>query len=94
MSKKQKNHVPGLPQRLVDYCENRMLDFHQYSLYHMRIMDGGFTVLDVWTTGRYYILTTDYLAMVGEGVERGGEKGYIPTNNLEDWLDKLFFPRG
>lgn len=62
----------------------------------MRLMDGGFTVLDIWTTGRYYVLTTDYLAMMGKGfVERGAEKGWVnPDNEAEfhQWLDRLFFP--
>lgn len=89
---KQKNHIAGLSERLVEYAEKRVLDFHQYSPYHMRIMDGGFTVLDVWTTGRYFVLTTDYNEMLdGAVVERGGEKGWIPTDDLWPFLDKLFY---
>lgn len=91
---KQKNHIPGLIDQLTEYCEKRVLDFHQYSPYHMRIMDGGFVVLDVWTTGRYYVLMTDYLAMFdGEKIERAGEKGWIPTgaNRLWNFLDELFY---
>lgn len=89
---KQKNNIPGLSERLVNYAEKRVLDFHQYSPYHMRIMDGGYVAIDVWTTGRYYILMTDYLEMFGPGiVERGGEKGFIDTTNLWPFLDKIFF---
>lgn len=89
---KQKNHVPGLSERLINYAERRVLDFHQYSPYHMRIMDGGYTVLDVWTTGRYYILTTDYLEMLeGNKTERGSEKGFVPLNAMWEFLDQIFF---
>lgn len=89
---KQKNHVPELADRLNQYAEKRMLDIHQYSPYHMRIMDGGFVVLDVWTTGRYFVVMTDYLeAFDGNVTERGGEKGQLPLNELWPFLDTLFF---
>lgn len=90
---KQKNHIPGLADKLTEYCEKRNLDMHQYSPYHMRIMDGGYVVLDVWTTGRYYVLMTDYQEMLdGEKVERGGEKGQLPmTGGLWSFLDVLFY---
>lgn len=88
---RQKHHVPGLLDKLTDYSERRALDLHQYSPYHLRIMDGGYTVLDVWTTGRYYVLTTDYLALLdGNVVERAGEKGTLP-DDLWPFLDKLFY---
>lgn len=95
MSRRKNIHYDSLSTMLDAYAAKASLDYHRYSKYHMRLMDGGFTVLDVWTTGRYYILTTDYLEMIGEGiVERGGEKGDIPTNKgqLIEWLNKLFFP--
>lgn len=97
MSHKKRFHDDTLPITLKQYAYDRTLDFHQYSEYHMRLMDGGFTVLDVWTTGRYYIMSTDYAAMLGEEtiIERGGEKGQLPatrTEVLQDWLDRLFFP--
>lgn len=89
---KPKNHVPQLGNRVAFYAEKRMLDFHQYSLYHMRVMDGGFVVVDIWTTGRYYVVMTDYLEMLeGNVVERGGEKGQLPLDNLEEFLDILFY---
>lgn len=89
---KQKNHIPGLADKLANYADERKLDFHQYSPYHMRMMDGGYVVLDVWTTGRYFVLMTDYLAMLeGNIVERGGEKGQLPLDDLQGFLDKLFY---
>ncbi len=92
MSKKQKNHINGLAERLTNYAEKRVLDYHQYTPYHLRITDGGYTVLDVWTTGRYYILTTDYSEMLDGAVpERGGEKGNIPVDNLWAFLDTIFY---
>jgi hypothetical protein len=93
MSRKPKYHIPNLAIRLQKYAEERKLDFAKYSPFHMRIMDGGFTTLDIWTTGRYYIVTTDYLEMIGPGEdERTGEKGQIKMSHIEDWLDQLFFP--
>lgn len=95
MSRKSNKHFDHLPAMLRQYAEERSLDFHHYSPYHMRLMDGGFCVLDIWTTGRYYALTTDYHAMNPDfrTIERGGEKGHIPTQQpeLNDWLDKFFF---
>lgn len=95
MSRRRKYHIPAITTTIENYAKSHMLDFHQYSEYHMRLMDGGYTVLDIWTTGRYYFLTTDYLAMIGPGyIERGGEKGEIPTpaTKMIEWLDKAFFP--
>lgn len=89
---KQKNHIPGLVDKLTEYCEKRNLDMHQYSPYHLRIMDGGYVVLDVWTTGRYYILMTDYNeAFDGNVVERQGEKGQLPVDDLWPFFDAIFF---
>lgn len=89
---KPKNHIPELVDRLSNYAERRVLDFSQYSPYHMRIMDGGYVILDVWTTGRYYVVMTDYQEMTDGNVrERGGEKGQIPLKDLWPFLDKLFF---
>lgn len=94
MSRKPKNHVPRLHERLAAYCEARGLTTHMYSPYHMRVFDDGFTVLDVWTTGRYYIQTTDYKQQYDDGVipERFGEKGNLPvTLGLWPFLDGIFF---
>lgn len=90
---KRKVHFNSLPDLLTSYAQLRGLDFQRYSEFHMRLMDGGFCVLDVWTTGKYFVLVTDYSSM-GEGraIERGGEKGWIPTEktSLNKWLDKFF----
>lgn len=96
MSKK-KPQFKELPLLLEEYATLRELEYHRYSPYHMRIMDSGFTVLDVWTSSRYYVLTTDYNAektsRLTSVIERGGEKGCIPTTQpeLQIWLDELFF---
>lgn len=97
MGRKRRQHYEHIPVLLESYCAGRTLDFQRYSEFHLRLMDGGYTVLDVWTTGRYYILTTDYLSLLGAHtmIERAGEKGVIPTQNEADlfaWLDTLFFP--
>lgn len=89
---KPKNHIPGFADRIQNYAEKRSLDLHQYSPYHFRIMDGGYVVVDLWTTGRYYILMTDYLEMTdGNVIERGGEKGSLPLE-LDGYLDNIFYP--
>lgn len=94
VSRRKKQHIPELPSLLDSYAVARALQLDKYSEYHMRLMDGGYTVLDIWTTGRYYVLTTDYRAMVSASItERGGEKGELPSvHKLYDWLDKMFFP--
>ena len=89
---KPKNHIPGFIDKMNAYAEKRMLDLAQYSPYHLRLSDGGYTVIDIWTTGRYYVLTTDYLEMAGGGVERSGEKGQLPLT-FEDYLNDIFYPR-
>ena len=95
MSKRKNVHYDELPGMLYDYANDRGLDFSQYSVYNMRLMDGGYCVLDVWTTSRYWVMTTDYHAMNPQKkiVERGGEKGFLPVTNqqLIAWLDKFFF---
>lgn len=89
---KQKNHIPGLIDKLTAYAEVRALDMHQYSPYHIRIMDGGYVTVDLWTTGRYYILMTDYAEMTDGNIpERQGEKGQLPTQQLQAFLDKIFY---
>jgi hypothetical protein len=89
---KPKNHILTLRDDLQNYAESRMLDIHQYSPYHIRIMDGGYVVADFWTTGRYYIVMTDYSEMTDDNiVEREGEKGQLPTKELSEFLDGIFF---
>lgn len=94
MSRKPKNHIPKFAERISEYVHARGLDVSQYSQWHMRIFDEGYTILDVWTTGRYYILTTDYAEKYdGNVVEREGEKGQLPITIEEFWpfLDGIFF---
>lgn len=94
MTKRKPTGIEINPDAVEMYATSRGLDFHQYSKYHMRLMDGGYTVLDIWTTGRYYVLTTDYVEFAKGTVERGGEKGLVPGSyeELEKWLDNLFYP--
>lgn len=90
--KKPKNHIPGFIEKIDAYAEVRGLDVHHYSPYHMRLMDGGYVVVDVWTTGRYFIMMTDYLALTdGNEVERGGEVGQLPLT-FDKFLDGVFYP--
>lgn len=73
----------------------RLLDFKQFSPFHMRITDGGYTILDVWTTGKYYIVRSNYHQMLDTPiVERGGEKGRLGTTEYAIYkhLDGIFYP--
>lgn len=89
---KQKNHIPGFVDKISEYADKRLLDMHQYSPYHLRLMDGGYVVLDVWTTGRYYLVMTDYESLFDGGIEeREGEKGFLPIEKLWPFLDTIFF---
>lgn len=91
---RSKQHIKWLPAALTEYAKLRTLDFAQYSEYHMRIMDGGYVTVDFWTTGRYYILMTDYHLLSDKPiVERQGEKGSVPTkqSKLTKFLDGIFY---
>lgn len=89
---KPKNHIPGFSEKMEAYSDSRSLDLHRYSPYHFRIMDGGYVVVDVWTTGRYYVLMTDYNELTDDNVvERQGEKGQLPLT-FERFLDDIFYP--
>ena len=84
----------SLIQTLRDYAESRTLELTEFTDIHTRLTD-GYTVMDIWpTTGRYYILSTNYADMTTKPiVERGGEKGFVPLgkNKIFDWLDIVFF---
>lgn len=83
----------ALPDRLQQYAERRVLDCNRFSRYHMRIDDGGYIEVDVWTTGKYHIRKTDYRTMMGKSyIERNNETGTLPLDHLEAYLDKIFFP--
>jgi hypothetical protein len=82
-----------LPSLLERYATRCGFEFHQYSPFHLRLIDQDFTVIDCWTTGKYYVKQTNYnLQTTKRIIERGGEKGWLPSDNkLEQWLDKLFY---
>ncbi len=96
--REKKVHYPQLKRALRSYAEARLLDFHMYSPWHMRIMYAEFVCLDVWTTGKYYVKETNYCDMEGkQTVERGGEKGqfileeFDKFEELYKFLDDLFY---
>jgi len=76
------------PQLMQSYASKRDLKYHRYSPYHMRIIYGDRVTLDCWTTGKYWVKECNYRI---EKRTRGGQKGYLPTKKLYEWLDKLFF---
>lgn len=92
---KRKQHIPNLLNTLSDYADARELLFLAFSKYHMRMTDEGFTVIDIWTTGRYYVVSTDYNVKYPDAplIERQGEKGSLPLEmtELHAFLDTLFF---
>lgn len=81
----RKLHRLNLEHQLAQYARQRALEFKAFSMYHMRITDPGYTEVDCWTTGRYYIRQT-------VRVERNSEKGSLPDGDyLPEWLDNIFY---
>lgn len=94
MSKRKKTYYSGLAELLKSYAEKRTFDYHRYSEYHMRIIDSGFTVVDCWTSGKYWIKQTEYFQQTDKDIiERAGETGLLPLGEkqLFEFLDKIFF---
>lgn len=88
----KKIHYPDLPRKLIKYANTRALEFHSYSAYHMRIIYTDFVCLDVWTTAKYYVKESNYCDMGGkQTIERAGETGVLDLENLEDFLDDIFY---
>lgn len=86
MARKRKTHNWELPAALESYAQERGIEYTRFSPFHMRISYDR-AVVDIWTSNRYWVKETDY----GTGiVERGGEKGELPSNT-SDFLDKLLF---
>lgn len=93
----KKFHYDELPFWLHDYAKSLFLDYEQYSAWHLRLKDEAGTVcIDFWTTGKYYILETNFHRYRGMHIrERAGEKGKVNVKDkkkLYKWLDELFFP--
>lgn len=94
MSKKYVKHYPEIRSYLKQYAESRALEFNQFTEYHMRVIDDGFTTVDVWSSGKYFIKQTNYYLQSDEGVtERYGEHGRISIGKAEmfDFLDDIFY---
>lgn len=93
MSKKRRRNDNVL-QTLNAYSDSRTIDVIQFSELHCRMTD-DFTSIDFWpTTGRYWIMKTNYFEQGGKGVnERGSEKGELPhgKDSIFQFLDELFF---
>lgn len=93
MGRKRSIHYPQLESFMKEFADEYDMTYQRYGAYHMRLL-GPFTVLDVWTTGRYYVLGTDYYKMAPGIIERGAEKGFVPTKKKPfiDFLHKLYYP--
>lgn len=71
---KYKTHKrTDIPDMLTKYATDRGLKVEQYSPWHFRIFYTAATV-DVWTTGKFYVLQSDY---GGKAIESGGRKGTL-----------------
>ncbi len=97
MSRKPKIHYNHLADWLSSYAKSNLLEFKTYSPYHLRLEleSEKLLILDVWTTGKYYVAKTNYQDYAKGNLDRSGEKGRIKTadkNKLYKWLDKLFYP--
>ena len=93
MSRKRNIHYPQLESFMKEFADEYDVTYQRYGAYHMRLL-GPFTVLDVWTTGKYYVLKTDYDKMAPGIIERGGERGLAPTKKkpFHGFLHKLYLP--
>lgn len=97
MGKRPSVHYRNLPKWLKEWADDSMVEFMQFSEYHMRLTDSTFNSLDIWTTGKYYAKQTDYNGMIPEMklIERGGETGVVPVHDrkeLELFLHTFFYP--
>lgn len=94
MGGRKKYHNLDLPQILEAYAKRRSVKFDKYSQFHMRLLYSPIAVIDIWTTEKYYIVTTNYSETGGKGLtERGGETGFVPHEQaqLTKFLDELLF---
>lgn len=93
LSMAKTHHNWQLPALLEGYAKSRTLDFHRYSEYHMRVIDSDFTILDCWTSEKYWIKETNYYKQKLGIVERAGESGFLPSKKkkLYQFLDKIFY---
>lgn len=96
MSRKKNPYHEEIIVNLQLYATSRSLDLAQYSKWHYRITNDSYTILDIWSSAKYYIMETDYASYSGnhDTGERTGEKGKLPATEgkvLFDWLDKIFY---
>lgn len=90
----KKYHNKRLPYALENYADSRTLEFYRYSAYHMRIIDDGYTIVDLWTTEKYWIKETNYYKQSDKSVvERANETGFLPSKKgeLYKFLDGIFY---
>ena len=92
---RRKKHYPLLPGWLQHYAALRALDFQAFSDLHMRLSDGGNTAMDVWITGRYFLLASNYAALGYPAYTPGLPRtGIVPLREgaLTAMLDQVFYP--
>lgn len=91
---RREHRSDNLTRTIWEYADKRTLELTPFSGIHYRLSDSGYTMLDIWpTTGRYYILSTDYAELGLREIERGGEKGFLPfeTEVIYKFLDAIFY---
>ena len=89
MSRKKKKHYHYIGEWLKMYATPRFIDLRHPSPYHYMLTDGTSNKIHIWTTGRYYIESSED--------ERDHKKGIIPLGKnkhryLCNFLDRLFYP--
>lgn len=94
MSKHRTHRTDDVSNTIQLYAEARYLELLRFTNIHFRLIDDGFTTVDIWpTTGRYWVSQTEYNAQGGNITERAGEKGVLPEGKeaIYDYFDKLFY---
>lgn len=94
MSRQRKHHYRNLPGLLKRYAEARKFEIRKINEWQYRIIDKGYTKIDIWTTAKYHIIETNYYKITDSMIiERSDEWGSLPIKQipLGRFLDKVFY---
>ena len=94
MSRQRKHHYTELPGLLKRYAKARKFELRKINQWQYRIVDKGFTAVDVWTTAKYHIIYTNYHKITEQQIyERTDEWGTLrpAKTELGRFLDNLFY---
>lgn len=89
-------HRPELAKFIKDYAKARILDTGIINGQQTRISDGGFCKIDIWMSGKYHIIDSDYHRMIPNKTiaSRRQERGELPRSreSFGVFMDHIFFP--